>query len=88
MSPAQRRRLLANVPLDGADISTLRYCRTGAAILPPELAARFEREFGRIIGLLDFMSRIMADKNGRTITRVTQSVATAVFLPVGALGIK
>lgn len=48
----------------------------------------FEREFGRIIGLLDFMSRIMADKNGRTITRVTQSVATAVFLPVGALGIK
>lgn len=37
---------LANVPLDGADISTLRYCRTGAAILAPELAARFERLFG------------------------------------------
>lgn len=36
---------LANVPLDGADISTLRYCRTGAAILAPELAARFERLF-------------------------------------------
>ena len=48
----------------------------------------FEREFGRVIGLLDFMSRVMADKNGRTITRVTQSLATAVFLPVGALGIK
>lgn len=37
---------LANVPLEGADISTLRYCRTGAAILAPELAARFERLFG------------------------------------------
>ena len=37
---------LAQVPLDGADISSVRYCRTGAAILPPELAARFEREFG------------------------------------------
>lgn len=37
---------LANVPLGGADISTLRYCRTGAAILAPELAARFERLFG------------------------------------------
>ncbi len=37
---------LANVPLDGADIATLRYCRTGAAILAPELAARFERLFG------------------------------------------
>lgn len=36
---------LANVPLDGADIATLRYCRTGAAILAPELAARFERLF-------------------------------------------
>lgn len=37
---------LANVPLDGADITSLRYCRTGAAILAPELAARFERLFG------------------------------------------
>ena len=37
---------LAEVPLDGADISSLRYCRTGAAPLPAELAARFERQFG------------------------------------------
>ncbi len=43
----------------------------------------FEREFGRVIGLLDFFSRIIADKNGRTVTRFTQSVATAIFLPVG-----
>jgi len=48
----------------------------------------FEREFGRVIGLLDFLSKIVADKNGRNITRFTQSVATAVFLPVGALGLK
>ncbi|MGH8816179.1 MAG: acyl-CoA synthetase, partial [Achromobacter pestifer] len=37
---------LADVPLDGADISSLRYCRTGAAPLPAELAARFKRLFG------------------------------------------
>lgn len=37
---------LANVPVGDADISSLRYCRTGAAILPPELAARFEKLFG------------------------------------------
>lgn len=37
---------LANVPTDGADISSIRYCRTGAAILPPELARRFEEQFG------------------------------------------
>lgn len=45
----------------------------------------FEREFGRIIGLLDFFSHVIADKNGRTVTRFTQSVATAIFLPVGLL---
>ncbi|TYO91350.1 acyl-CoA synthetase [Oceanicella actignis] len=37
---------LADVPLEGADVSRIRYCRTGAAPLPPELAARFERQFG------------------------------------------
>jgi fatty-acyl-CoA synthase len=37
---------LTNVPLNGADISTLRYCRTGAAPLPPELATRFKALFG------------------------------------------
>ena len=37
---------LADVPLAGADISSLRYCRTGAAPLPAELAARFKRLFG------------------------------------------
>lgn len=45
----------------------------------------FEREFGRVIGLLDFMSKVVADKNGRTITRVTHSLATSLFLPVGLL---
>ena len=47
----------------------------------------FEREFGRIIGLLDVLSKVVADKNGRTITRVSQNLATAIFLPVGALGL-
>ena len=37
---------LANVPVGDADISTLRYCRTGAAPLSPDLAARFESQFG------------------------------------------
>ncbi len=42
----------------------------------------FEREFGRVIGLLDFLSKVTADKHGRAITRFTQSLATAVFLPL------
>ena len=48
----------------------------------------FEREFGRVVGLLDFMSRVVADKHGRTVSRITQNLASALFLPVGALGIK
>ena len=43
----------------------------------------FERELGRCIGLLDLMAQIVADRSGRTLSRVTQSVATMVFLPVG-----
>lgn len=42
----------------------------------------FEREFGRLIGQLDFLSIVVADKNGRTLTRLAQNVATALFLPV------
>ncbi len=37
---------LANTPVGSADISTLRYCRTGAAPLSPDLAVRFESLFG------------------------------------------
>lgn len=37
---------LAEIPVGEADISSLRYCRTGAAPLPAELAERFERLFG------------------------------------------
>lgn len=48
----------------------------------------FEREFGRVIALLDVLSKVVADKHGRSITRLTQSAATAVFLPVSALGFR
>ncbi|MEO8187117.1 MAG: acyl-CoA synthetase [Burkholderiaceae bacterium] len=37
---------LANVPLAGADISSIRYCRAGGAVLAPELAARFKQLSG------------------------------------------
>jgi hypothetical protein len=42
----------------------------------------YEREFGKIIGNLDVLSKIVADKNNRTIVKVVQSLATAVFLPI------
>jgi hypothetical protein len=42
----------------------------------------FEREFGRIIGLLDALADIIEEETERTVTRVVQNVATAAFLPV------
>lgn len=37
---------LANVPLAGADVSSLRYARTGAAPMPLELSLRYQQQFG------------------------------------------
>ena len=37
---------LVDVPVGAADISSLRYCRTGAAPISPDMAARFETLFG------------------------------------------
>lgn len=56
---------------------------TALASQPANLS--FEREFGRMIGNLDLLSGLIADKGHRTIARVAQSLATAVFLPVMAL---
>lgn len=42
----------------------------------------FEREFGKIIGYQDVMAQIAAQRTNRTIRRVVQTMATAVFLPL------
>ena len=41
----------------------------------------FEREFGKIIGSLDVLSNIVADKTNRIVVKIIQNLATAVFLP-------
>lgn len=42
----------------------------------------FEREFGKLIAETDMMARIIAGRSNRTIARVIQNLATAVFLPI------
>ena len=42
----------------------------------------FERDSGKVIASLDVLSKISADKNNRTVVKVIQSLATAVFLPI------
>ncbi len=53
---------------------------------PPQLSnLSFEREFGKLIGNLDLFARVLADRDNRTIARIVQNIATAVFLPVVSL---
>lgn len=42
----------------------------------------FEREIGKLIAYQDTLAVIMAQRTNRIIRRVTQSLATAVFLPI------
>ena len=41
----------------------------------------FEREFGKMIGRTDFYAIALAEKSQRLLSRIAQSLATAVFLP-------
>ena len=45
----------------------------------------FEREFGKLIGHLDLLAIMLAERHQRTIAHIVQNIATAIFLPVGAL---
>ena len=51
----------------------------------PDYNLSFEREFGKTIGNLDLLAKLVADKTNRSIAKVIQTVATAVFLPVAGL---
>jgi len=42
----------------------------------------FEREFGKIVGRLDLFAVALAERSQRLISRMTQNLATAVFLPL------
>ena len=42
----------------------------------------FEREIGKIIAYQDAMAQIAAQRSNRTIRRIVQTLATAVFLPI------
>jgi hypothetical protein len=42
----------------------------------------FEREFGKMIAYQDVMADLAAQRTNRTIRRIVQTLATAVFLPI------
>jgi hypothetical protein len=74
LGEARRTRAEADLPVG----SPLLYSNEMA----PLRNLSFEREFGRLIGNLDLLSRIVCDKTQRTVVKVVQNLATSVFLPL------
>ncbi len=70
---------LSNIAIGNADISTLRYCRTGAAPLSPDLAARFES----LTGLHVHESLGMTEMAG-----ISTITPPGVTVPVGCVGLR
>lgn len=68
---------LANARSAGGELLILSNEMAGEA---PNLS--FERELGKIIACQDAMALIAAQRTNRTIRRVVQTLATAVFLPI------
>ncbi len=75
-----------NVEIAAWKLSSARDAQGELLLLSNELGSvanlSFEREFGRIIGLLDTLSDVIEEETERTVARVVQNLATAVFLPV------
>lgn len=53
--------------------------------MTPDYNLSFEREFGKMIGNLDILAALVADRTHRGIAKAIQSVASFVFLPVAGL---
>lgn len=75
-----------NVEIAAWKLGSARDAAGNLLLLSNEMGAvnnlSFEREFGRVIGLLETLSDVVEEKTERSVTRVVQNLATAVFLPV------
>ena len=68
---------LANSRSPNGDLMLLSNEMSGAAA-----NLSFEREIGKLVAYQDTHALVMAQRTNRTIRRVTQILATAVFLPI------
>jgi len=87
LNPQRLYNAARNVEIAVWKLSNARTARGELYLLSNEMAGpvhnlSFEREFGKIIGGLDVLAIIIADKDNRTIVKVIQTLATAVFLPI------
>jgi hypothetical protein len=75
-----------NVEIAAWKLATARHEDGSPLLLSNEMGAvnnlSFEREFGRIIGVLEVLTDVIEHKTERNVVRVVQNMATAVFLPL------
>jgi len=89
LDPQKLHNAARNLEIAAWKLANARAADGGPLLLSNEMQPwqnlSFEREFGKMIGNLDLLSEIIADKTNRSITKVIQGMASAVFLPVAGL---
>ncbi|MGB2832492.1 MAG: hypothetical protein WBC07_06035 [Methylotenera sp.] len=86
IDPQHIYNMARNVEIAAWKLSNARDSNGALYLLSNEMSDKglnlsFEREFGKIIGSADLFAITLAEKSQRTISRVVQNLATALFLP-------
>lgn len=86
IDPQSVYNVARNIEIAAWKLSTARDANGNLYLLTNEINEKdrnlsFEREFGKMIGRTDLYAIALAEKSQRLISRVMQSLATAVFLP-------
>lgn len=86
INPQSIYNVARNIEIAAWKLSTSRHLNGRLYLLSNEINTSghnlsFEREFGKMIGRTDLYAISLAEKSQRLISRVMQSIATAVFLP-------
>lgn len=86
INPQSLYNVARNIEIAAWKLSTSRDANGNLYLLSNELNSQdrnlsFEREFGKMIGRTDLYAISLAEKSQRFISRIMQSIATAVFLP-------
>ena len=86
IEPQSIYNVARNIEIAAWKLSTARDANGNLYLLSNEISDKdrnlsFEREFGKMIGRTDLYAITLAEKSQRLISRIAQSLATAVFLP-------
>ena len=86
IEPQSVYNVARNIEIAAWKLSNARDANSNLYLISNEISDKdknlsFEREFGKMIGRTDLYAISLAEKSQRLISRVMQSLATAVFLP-------